>query len=174
MIRALFPCSFDPIHNGHIDIVRRATSLVDELVVGVYDRPQKDFIFTPGERLEQVTEALNGIPRVKIMGYNGLTVEFCRQNDIQAIFRGLRGFSDFEYEARMARTNHRLAPEIESIVLISSEEYSILSSSGIKEIASLKGDVSTMVPPFIADALRQRFEELAAAKSFSPSLIKRD
>ena len=173
-MRALFPGSFDPIHNGHIDIASRAARLVDELVVGVYDRPLKDFIFTPRERLEQVIAALKNIPNIRIVGYNGLTVEFCRQNNIQVLVRGVRGNADFEYEARMALTNHRLAPEIETLILITSEEHSILSSSGIKEIASLKGDISSMVPSFIASALRQRFEELAANESFSPSMIKRD
>jgi pantetheine-phosphate adenylyltransferase len=174
MIRALFPGSFDPIHNGHIDIARRSAKLVGELIVGVYDKPLKEFIFSPEERLDLVKEALKDIPNVTVTGYNGLTVEYCKKNNIQAIVRGLRVFSDFELEFRMALANHRLAPEVEVIALITSEAHSFLSSSTVREIASLGGDVSTMVPPFVATALYRRFDELASRDAISPLMIKRD
>ncbi|MEN6570443.1 MAG: pantetheine-phosphate adenylyltransferase [Anaerolineaceae bacterium] len=174
MIRALFPGSFDPIHNGHIDIARRSAKLVGELIVGVYDKPLKEFIFSPEERLDLVKEALKDIPNVTVTGYNGLTVEYCKKNNIQAIVRGLRVFSDFELEFRMALANHRLAPEVEVIALIASEAHSFLSSSTVREIASLGGDVSTMVPPFVATALYRRFDELASRDAISPLMIKRD
>jgi pantetheine-phosphate adenylyltransferase len=174
MIRAFFPGSFDPIHNGHIDIACRASKLVDELVVGVYDQPLKDFIFSPEERLMLVKKALNEIPNISVRGYSGLTVEYCRNNNLQAIVRGLRVFSDFEFEFRMALANHRLAPEIEVIALITSEDHSFLSSSTVREIASLHGDVSTMVPRFVADALYQRFADLSNHKEITPLNLTRD
>lgn len=174
MIRAIFPGSFDPIHNGHIDIACRAARLVDELIVGVYDQPLKEFIFSPEERLQLVQEALKNTPNIIVVGYSGLTVEYCRQNNIQAIVRGLRVFSDFEFEFRMALANHRLAPNVEVIALITSEAHTFLSSSTVREIASLHGDVSSMVPDFVAKVLYQRFDELAARKSITPLMINRD
>lgn len=158
MIRAIFPGSFDPIHNGHIDIALRASKLVEELLIGVYDRPLKNYLFTPEERISMAKEVFDGSPNIKVVGYSGLTVDFCKQNNIQAIVRGLRVFSDFEYEFRMALTNHRLAPDVEVISLITGEEHVFLSSSTVREIASLNGDVSTMVPANVLLALRQRFK----------------
>lgn len=158
MIRAIFPGSFDPIHNGHIDIALRASKIVDELLIGVYDRPLKNFLFSPEERITMVEEVFAGNPKIKVVGYGGLTVDYCKKNNIQAIVRGLRVFSDFEYEFRMALANHRLAPEVEVLSLITSEEHTFLSSSTVREIASLNGDVSTMVPPNVLRALTNRFK----------------
>jgi pantetheine-phosphate adenylyltransferase len=153
MVRALFPGTFDPIHYGHMDIARRAARLFDELVLGVYDRPLKNLMFSPEERLALVTEALKDEPRIKIMGYNGLTVNFARTIEAQVVVRGLRVFSDFEFEFRMALANHRLAPDIEVVVFITDEEHTFLSASTVKEIVSLGGDVSSMVPPHVNQAL---------------------
>lgn len=174
MIRAIFPGSFDPIHNGHIDIARRAAKIVDELIVAVYNQPLKDFILSADERLVLVKEAFVDCPNIKVVGYSGLTVEYCKQNDIQVIVRGLRVFSDFEYEFRMALANHRLVPEVEVIALITSEAHTFLSSSTVREIAALGGDISSMVPAFVAMALYKRLGELSAGKTITPSMIKRD
>jgi pantetheine-phosphate adenylyltransferase len=160
MVRAVFPGTFDPIHYGHIDIAQRAARLFEEVVVAVYDRPLKSLLFSPEERLDLVRRALAGQDRFRVTGYSGLTVEFCRNIDAQVIVRGLRVFSDFEHEFRMALANHRLVSGIEVMALITSEEHTFLSSSTVREIASLGGDVRSMVPPHVAAALTRRFAEL--------------
>ncbi|MEW6402343.1 MAG: pantetheine-phosphate adenylyltransferase [Chloroflexota bacterium] len=154
MVRALFPGTFDPIHYGHIDIATRATRLFDEVVMAVYDKPLKSLIFSPEERMALVREAFNDNPKIKVTGYSGLTVDFARQVDAQVIVRGLRVFSDFEFEFRMALANQRLAKDIETIALITAEQHTFLSASTVKEIAMLGGDVSSMVPPHVEFALK--------------------
>ena len=160
MVRALFPGTFDSIHYGHVDIATRAARLFDELVVAVYDRPLKSLMFSPEERISLVTETFRDIPKVRVVGYSGMTVGFCRQIDAQVIVRGLRVFSDFEYEFRMALANHRLAADIESVAFITDEEHTFLSSSTVREIASLGGDVSSMVPPQVEAALKNKVKDL--------------
>jgi pantetheine-phosphate adenylyltransferase len=160
MVRAVFPGTFDPIHHGHIDIAQRAARLFDEVIVAVYDRPLKNLLFLPDTRIQLVREAFDGHPKITVMGYSGLTVEFCQAIGAQVIVRGLRVFSDFEYEFRMALANHRLAPHIEVMALITAEEHTFLSSTTVREIASLGGDVSSMVPPQVEHALKTRFKEL--------------
>lgn len=160
MVRALFPGTFDPIHHGHIDIAERAARLFDEVVMAVYDKPLKSLLFSPEERMELVQEAFNGNPKIKVTGYSGLTVEFARQIDAQVIVRGLRVFSDFEFEFRMALANHRLAPDIEIVALITAEEHTFLSSTTVREIAMLGGDVSSMVPAHVDAALKNKVMDL--------------
>jgi pantetheine-phosphate adenylyltransferase len=174
MIRAVFPGTFDPIHYGHIDIARRAARIFDELVIAVYDLPLKNLVFSPEERLQMVSHAFENDAKIKVMGYSGLTVEFCRKINAQAIVRGLRVFSDFEYEFRMALANDRLAPDIEVVALITSEKHTFLSSSTVREVASLGGDVSTMVPPLVLQALHDKFLELGENQDIVPSTSMRD
>ncbi len=153
MVRALFPGTFDPIHFGHVDIARRAARLFDELIIGVYDRPLKNALFSPQERFSLVQESFKDDSKIKVSGYNGLTVNYARQVGAQVIVRGLRVFSDFEFEFRMALANHRLAEDIEVVVFITDEEHTFLSATTVREIASLGGDVSSMVPPHVNQAL---------------------
>ena len=174
MIRAVFPGTFDPIHFGHVDITTRAARLFDEVIVAVYDRPLKSLLFSPEERIALAKEAFKDDPKIKVVGYRGLTVEFCRKIEAQVIVRGLRVFSDFEYEFRMALANHRLAPEIEVVALITDEEHTFLSSSTVREIASLDGDVSSMVPPFVESALKSRIKELGDGQQVVPLTSLRD
>ena len=174
MVRALFPATFDPIHNGHIDIVHRASRLFDEIVVAVYDKPLKSLVFSPEMRLELVEKAFKGAPNITITGYSGLTVDFCRKIDAQVIVRGLRVFSDFEYEFRMALANAQLAPDIETISLITSWKHTFLSSTTVREIASLDGDVSHMVPDYVETALKDFFTQSAGNHNVEPSSALRD
>jgi len=174
MVKAVFPGTFDPIHFGHIDIANRAARLFDEVIVAVYDRPLKTLFLSPGERIDLVRQSFENTPKIKIMGYSGLTVELCHSVNAQVIVRGLRVFSDFEYEFRMALANHRLAPDIEVVALISAEEHTFLSSSTVREIASLKGDISSMVPKHVEEVLRQRFAELGDGQQVVPTTSLRD
>ena len=160
MVRAVFPGTFDPVHYGHIDIALRAVRFLDELLIAVYDNPPKNVLFTAEERLALVEEAFKDEPRITSNIFSGLIVEHCKQVDAQVIVRGLRVFSDFEHEFRMALANHRLEPDIDVVALITSEEHSFLTGSTVKEIASLAGDVTTMVPKHVKAALKQRFKEL--------------
>ena len=155
MVRALFPGTFDPIHYGHMDIAERASRLFDEIVVAVYDKPLKTLFFSPEERISLVKEAVDSNPKIRVTGYSGLTVEYAKKIGAQVIVRGLRVFSDFEFEFRMALANHRLLPEIEYMALITAEEHTFLSSTTVREIASLGGDVSSMVPPHVDKALKE-------------------
>ncbi len=153
MVRALFPGTFDPIHYGHMDIASRASKLFDEVVMAVYDKPLKSLMFSPDERISLVTEAFKDNPKIKVTGYSGLTIDFARKIQAQVIVRGLRVFSDFEFEFRMALANQRLAKDIETVALITAEQHTFLSSSTVREIAMLDGDVSSMVPAHVKSAL---------------------
>ena len=161
MTKVVFPGTFDPIHYGHVDIAKRAARLFDEVVVAVYDKPLKNLLFSPDQRISLVREVLKFESRITVLGYSCLTVNFAREIGAKAIVRGLRVFSDFEYESRMALANNRLAADIDTIALITTEENTFLSSSTVKEIASLGGDVSTMVPPLVNRALIEYFQNQA-------------
>jgi pantetheine-phosphate adenylyltransferase len=171
MVRALFPGTFDPIHYGHMDIAQRATRLFDEVVMAVYDRPLKTLMFSPEERINLVQEAVQSNPKIKVTGYSGLTVDFCRKAGAQVIVRGLRVFSDFELEFRMALANQRLAADVDTIALMTAEQHTFLSASTVREIASLNGDVSSMVPPHVEKALRNKISTLGD-QHFPPNALR--
>ncbi len=155
--RAIFPGSFDPIHNGHIDIARRAAGIFDELIFCVYATPQKNILFSFEERKAMAEKAFADVPNIRVEGYTGLTVDYAREVGAKCMVRGLRVFSDFDYEFRMALANKKLAPDIETISLITSHEHTFISSSTVKEVIALGGDVSGMVPDFVEEALLRKF-----------------
>ena len=161
MTIAFYPASFDPIHYGHIDIAKRSALIFDRVIVGVYDRPLKSLLFNIDERLQLVEQALRDLPNIEIARYSGLTVDYARQVGAQVIVRGLRVVSDFELEWHMALTNKQLAPDIEVVCFMTSQAYAFLSSSTVREVALLGGDVSSMAPSFVVEALHRKAIERA-------------
>lgn len=159
MTIALYPGSFDPVTNGHLDTAVRASRLFDTVVMAVFDRPQKNLLFSTSERLELLREATKSLPRIRITSYNTLTVHFAREIGAGVIVRGLRAASDFEHEFQMAQANQTIDPDIDVVVFMASRKYTFLSSSTVREIAALGGDVSEMVPPHIVTALRQKYAQ---------------
>ena len=155
--KAIFPGSFDPIHNGHIDIAMRAADIFDELVICIYATPSKNILFPFEERVKMAERIFADVPNITVTGYTGLTVDYARQIGAKCMVRGLRVFSDFDYEFRMALANKKLAPDIETISLITTHQYTFVSSSTVKEVASLGGDVTGMVPDFVKDALMKKY-----------------
>jgi len=151
---AIYPGSFDPVTNGHLDIVRRGLRIFPRLVVAVAINPRKAPMFNREERIELLREALADLPQVEVDSFTGLLVEYARRRKAQVVIRGLRALSDFENEFQMAHMNHRLAPEIDTVFFMTALEYGYLSSSLVKEIARFGGDVSAMVPPGVAARLR--------------------
>jgi pantetheine-phosphate adenylyltransferase len=160
MRTAIFPGTFDPITNGHLDIAKRAAELFDHLIVAVYAHPIKTLLFSTDERMEMARKAFQGWPNVTVESYDGLTVDVARDKGAKAIIRGLRVVGDFEFEFQMALMNRTLAPDIESVCLLTTKEYYFLSSSIVKEVAKLEGDISGLVPPHVVTALRNKIEEL--------------
>lgn len=155
-LTVVYPGTFDPITHGHTDLVRRAARLFDQVIVAVAANPTKQPVFSLAERVALARQVLEDITNVRVQSFAGLLVEFARQQQAQAIMRGLRAVSDFEYEFQMASVNRQLAPEIESLFLTPAEEYSYVSSRFVREVAALGGDVSAMVDLRIVAALRNR------------------
>ena len=167
--RAVYPGSFDPMTNGHLDVARRAAALFEHLAIGIYlgsDKPGA--LFTHSDRVDMAREAVAHMPNVSVESFSGLTVDFARDQDASIIVRGLRAVSDFEYEFKLAHMNHHLAPDIEVVCLMTSSRNSFVSSSFIREVASLGGDVTSLVPPNVATVLRDRFDAVAAGRPVTP------
>jgi len=153
---AIYPGSFDPITNGHLDIATRAAKLFEKVIIGVYDVPDKNILFTTEERIELVRQAIANLPNVEVEAYTGLTVDFAKKVKAQAMVRGLRVSADFEREFDMAMLNKKLYPELELVCLMPTLEYQFLSSSLLKEAASLGGNIDNLVPKPVAEALRRK------------------
>ncbi|MBI4670577.1 MAG: pantetheine-phosphate adenylyltransferase [Chloroflexi bacterium] len=171
MTIAIYPGSFDPIHNGHIDIARRAARLFDKVIWAAYDRPLKNLLFSEQERLEFMRQAVGDVSNIEVCSYHGLTVGFARQIGARAIVRGLRVTYDFEIEYQMALTNAQQAPEIDTVCLMTSMRYAFVSSSILKEVALAGGDISEMVPPFVATRLKQRIAQLGDDRTEKVKLV---
>lgn len=157
MRRAIYPGTFDPFTNGHLDILIRATSLFDEVIVTVAQNSSKDPLFTTEERIEMIREATKTIPNVRVESFEGLLVKFALERNATVIIRGLRMISDFEYEFQMALMNRKLADNIATVFLMPDERYTYLSSSIVREIAQLGGDCSPFVPPNIEKKLKEKY-----------------
>jgi pantetheine-phosphate adenylyltransferase len=154
---ALYPGSFDPITNGHLDIVKRASAIFDKVIVGIFDRPGKNLLFTTEERVELAKKAVEGYGNVEIMSYTTLTVNFAQSIGANVMVRGLRMGSDFELEFEMAMMNKKLAPDLELVCFMTSLQFQFLSSSLLKEVAHLGGRINTWVPAHVEKALLQKF-----------------
>ena len=156
MTGAVYPGSFDPVTNGHLDVIERASAVFERIVVGVLENPRKQPLFPAAERIELLREALGGTSaagRIEVEAFDGLTVDFCRTVGARFIVRGLRAISDFETEMLLAHNNRRLAPDVDTVFFMTSIEHSYVASSLVKEIATFGGDVSAMVPPVAVAAL---------------------
>jgi len=159
MLRAIYPGSFDPVTNGHIDIIKRAAAISDELIVGVLQNKAKTPLFSVEERVIILREVTKNLKNVKIMTFEGLLIDFAAQMDAKVIVRGLRAITDFEYELQMSQTNRKLNADIETLFLTTSLEYSFLSSTTVKEVASFGGDISQFVPEFVAERVTEKIKE---------------
>jgi pantetheine-phosphate adenylyltransferase len=155
---AIYPGSFDPITNGHLDIATRAAKIFDKLVIGVFETPNKPILFSAQERVALIRKAVADLPNVEVESFGGLTVNFARKAKAQAMVRGLRMSADFEREFDMAMMTKKLYPELEFVCLMSRMEYQFLSSSLLKEAASLGGDIHDLVPKHVAEALKKKFQ----------------
>ena len=164
MRRAVYPGSFDPVTFGHLDIIRRSAVLVDELIVGVLTNSAKTPLFSAEERVNILAKATRDIPNVIIKPFDGLSVNFARENHAQVIVRGLRAVTDFEYELQMAQTNRVLAPDVDTVFLTTSLEYAYLSSTILKEVAHFGGDLSKFAPAEITDAVIEKIRLTADNK----------
>lgn len=155
--RAIYAGSFDPVTNGHLDVIERAAKLCEEVIVAVAFNPEKRGLFTPDERVEMLKVAAASLPNVRVTSFHGLLVDFARNQEASAVIRGIRAVSDFEFEFQMALMNRRLEPKLETLFLMPKEEFSYVSSRLVKEVASLGGDITHFVPPVAAAALREKY-----------------
>lgn len=159
MLRAIYPGSFDPVTFGHIDIIRRSASMVDELIVGVLNNNAKIPLFSVEERVRMLEKVLKDMPNVKCIPFEGLLADFAHETGARMVIRGLRAITDFEYELQMAQTNRVLAPDVDTMFLTTSLEYAYLSSTTVKEVAAFGGDISKFVPGFVMDEVHKKLKK---------------
>lgn len=162
MTKAVYPGSFDPVTYGHLDIIKRAARLVDVLIIGVLVNTEKKPLFTMEERKEMLEKAVADLPNVKVMTFDGLTVNFAKANGATVMVRGLRAVTDFEIEMQMAQTNHSIEPEVDTMFFTTSLEYAFLSSTIVKEVARYGSDTSKLVPDFVNKRLIEKLAEKKA------------
>ena len=159
MLRAVYPGSFDPVTYGHLDIIRRSRSLADELIVGVLNNKAKTPLFSVEERVKMLKEVTKDLGNVKVVPFDGLLVEFARQQKARLVIRGLRAITDFEYEIQMSQTNHKLEPEVETMFLTTNLKYSYLSSTIVREVVAFGGDISQFVPETVAKSIKEKMSQ---------------
>ncbi|WP_421290820.1 pantetheine-phosphate adenylyltransferase [Aeromonas veronii] len=157
--RVIYPGTFDPVTNGHADLIDRAAKLFDEVVVGVANSPSKRPLFDLAERVQLVQQVTSTLPNVKVVGFSGLLVDFAKEHQANVLIRGLRAVSDFEYEFQLANMNRRLMPELESVFLTPAEENSFISSTLVKEVALHGGDIRQFVDPVVAQAIAAKQQQ---------------
>ena len=158
MVTALYPGTFDPVTMGHLNVAQRAARLFDNLIIAVYDTPSKSLLFNTEERVGLLREAVSDLDNVAVRPFNGLVVKTARDAGAAAIIRGLRSGPDFEYESQMFFMNRRLEPDVDMVSLMSDQEHMFISSSLLKEVAQLGGEISGMVPPHVAHALAEKYQ----------------
>ncbi|HRZ25377.1 MAG TPA: pantetheine-phosphate adenylyltransferase [Spirochaetota bacterium] len=156
----IYPGSFDPLTNGHVDIIRRAKGLCDKLIIAVAKNSAKKPLFNVQERIEIINKYCQDSDNIEVVSFDGLLVEYCRQNGVNFIIRGLRSTTDFEYEFTIASANGKLAPEIETVFLMTKGEHFFISSNIVKEIASYKGDITPLVPQFVVKRIHEKYSSL--------------
>ena len=159
MVRAIYPGSFDPVTFGHLDVIRRASELFDEVIVGVLHNSQKSPLFSVEERVNILEKATKDMPNVTVKAFEGLSVNFARENHAQVIVRGLRAVTDFEFELQMAQTNRVLAKDVDTMFLTTSLEYAYLSSTTVKEAAYFGADISKFAPEYVVEKVREKFAQ---------------
>ena len=159
MLRAIYPGSFDPVTYGHLDIIERAARISDELIVGVLQNKAKTPLFSVEERVTILGEVTKNLKNVRIVPFEGLLIDFAKQMDAKVIVRGLRAITDFEYELQMSQTNRKLDADVETLFLTTSLDYSYLSSTTVKEVASFGGDITQFVPEFVAEKVTEKIKE---------------
>ena len=162
LVRAIYPGSFDPLTNGHLDLIERGSKIFDELIVAILRNSEKDPLFNLAERMEMLEEMVKGYKNVRVEAFEGLLVDYAMQKKAKAVLRGIRAISDYEKELQMALMNRRLRPEIETVCMMSGEAYSFISSRLVKEVIGLGGNISGLVPPSVEVRLRKRFNAAGA------------
>ncbi|HSM87186.1 MAG TPA: pantetheine-phosphate adenylyltransferase [Candidatus Limnocylindrales bacterium] len=158
LIRAIYPGSFDPLTNGHLDLIERGSKIFDELIVGILRNAEKDPLFTLAERLEMLEEMVKPYSNVRVDSFEGLQVDYAMQKQAKAVLRGIRAISDYEYELQMALMNRKLQPQLETVFMMPAEAYSYLSSRLVKEVYRLGGSVRGLVPGLVEERLREKFQ----------------
>ncbi|MEG0874925.1 MAG: pantetheine-phosphate adenylyltransferase [Clostridiales bacterium] len=156
----IYPGTFDPITKGHIDVIKRATNLFDKIIIGIAEDNYKNVLFTTEERLEIIKDVIKDMPQVEVECFTGLLMNYCRDKKANAVIRGLRAVSDFEYEMQLALMNKNLNPDVETVFLMTGQKYSFISSSIIKDVAKLGGNISGMVPDLVDQKIKEKYHKL--------------